>query len=111
MTSKEKDYLMEMLFGIVDRSERDYEEYLYRINSSVDTYTLYKALVSLVEYKSYSYAFRCISQLIKCSQFSDNKPIVGKSATLLADSRLTSEQDDLIYNYALYVLHNKNKIE
>lgn len=98
---------MEMLFGIVDRSERDFEEYLYKINVHTDAYILYKALVALVEYKSYSYAFMCVSQLIKCSQFSDNKPIVGRSATLLAGSKLTPEQDDLIYNYILFVLHTK----
>ena len=65
MTQNEKDYLMEMLFNLVDRSERDFEEYLYRINSNVDSYILYKTLISLVEYKSYSYVFRCVSHVIK----------------------------------------------
>ena len=105
MTSKEKDYLMEMLFGITDRAERDFEEYLYKINVHTDSYMLYKALISLVEYKSYSYAFRCVSQLIKCSQFDEFKPVMSKSVDLLINSHLTPEQDDLIFNYILYILH------
>ena len=106
MTSKEKDYLMEMLFGITDRAERDFEEYLYRINSNVDSYILYKALISLTEYKTSSYIFKCVSSLLKCSQF-DDKPVMrmSKSANLLINSHLTPEQDDLILNYILYILH------
>ena len=105
MTSKEKDYLMEMLFNLLDRSERDFEEYLYRINSNVDSYILYKTLISLVEYRTSSYIFRCVSQLIKCSQFDEVKPVMSKSANLLVNSHLTLEQDDLIFNYILYILH------
>lgn len=101
---------MEMLFGITDRAERDFENYLYKINIHTDSYMLYKALISLVEYRTSSYIFKCVSQLIKCSQFSDNKPIVGKSANLLVSNHITPEQDDLIYNYILFVLFNgKNK--
>lgn len=105
MTQQEKDYLLEMLWNLMDRSECDFENYLYKINVHTDAYILYKALISLTEYKTSSYIFKCVSSLLKCSQFSDNKPIVGKSANLLINSHLTPEQDDLIFNYILYILH------
>ncbi len=105
MTQQEKDYLLEMLWNLMDSSERDFEEYLYKINTHTDAYILYKTLISLIEYKTSSYIFRCVSQLIKCSQFDDVKPVMSKSANLLINSHLTPEQDDLILNYILYILH------
>ena len=107
MIQKEKDYLMEMLFNIVDRAERDFEEYLYKINVHTDAYIFYKALISLTEYKTSSYIFKCVSSLLKCSQFDEVKPVMSKSVDLLINSHLTPEQDDLIFNYVLYILHKE----
>lgn len=107
MTDKEKNYLLDMFYNNLNHSEIDYYNYLYKINSRVDDYTLYKALVSLVKVKTQSKMFKDVLDLLKCSQFDDTKPYKSKSQLLLSTSDITPQQDDYIYNYIMFVLNTK----
>lgn len=107
MTEKEKNYLLDMFYNNLNRIEIDYYNYLYKINTRVDVETLYKALISLVELKTQSKMFRNTLDLLKSSQFDDNRPYKSKSHLFLASRNISEEQDELIYNYIMFVLNTK----
>lgn len=107
MTDKEKNYLLDMLYNNVNRAEVEYYNCLYSINSRVDVNTLFHALVLLSDFKTKSKILKDTLELLKCSQFNDNENIYKSKSQLLLNSRFISkEQDELIYNYIMFVLSN-----
>jgi hypothetical protein len=106
MTEKEKNYLLDMLFNSFSRSEMEFYRLLNKVDARVDSYTLYKTIVALVEMRVHGKILKNVLDLLDCSQFDDVEVCRSKSQTFLANRRITSEQDDLIYRYILFILHN-----
>ena len=103
----EKNFLLDVLYRNLNRSEVDFYDCLYKINTHSDVNALYQAMISLVRYKTYSKVFRDVLDILSFSVFNDNERFKSKSQLFLANRVITQEQDDLIYNYIVYLLNTK----
>jgi hypothetical protein len=106
MTEKEKDYLLDMLFNSFSRAEIEFYRLLYKVDARVDAYTLCKILIAFVEMRVHGKILKNVLELLDCSQFDDVEVCRSKSQMFLANRRITPDQDELIYRYILFILHN-----
>ncbi len=79
MKENEKNFLLDVLYRNLNRSEVDFYDCLYKINTHSDVNALYQAMISLVRYKTYSKVFRDVLDILSFSVFNDNERFKSKS--------------------------------
>lgn len=95
-----------MFFNTANRSELHYLYYINKAFTSNDINMLSKAFISLVTMKANNTALKNVIELLNCRQFDDTIKCASRSQALLESRSVNSQQDDLIYNYILFVLSN-----
>lgn len=108
MKENEKNFLLDVLYRNLNRSEVDFYDCLYKINTHSDVNALYQAMISLVRYKTYSKVFRDVLDILSFNVFNDMNALrVGRNCSLLIGLLLRSRTTLYIIILFTYLILNK----